>query len=176
MPARRTVSLTLRHLGKHPQGPSARPHPRVVFGPVRTTKQAGLGSVSIPARAREEPGFAIRRWLTEAGPFVPDRSDAKQKDPTMPQIIPDDKARQGPSGRPVLGVLIGALALLAVAVTGYLVWVGSTSPDNPSQDAARQTATGDPKGSGDNPTNRVPSANPAYPAPAEPNATGATRP
>ena len=42
--------------------------------------------------------------------------------------------------------------------------------------ATAKTATGDPKGSGDNPTNRVPSANPAYPAPAEPNATGATRP
>ena len=77
--ARRTVSLTLRHFGKHPQGPSARPHPRVAFSPVRTTKQAGLGSAPVPARAREEPGFPIRRWLTEAGPFAPDRPDANRK-------------------------------------------------------------------------------------------------
>jgi hypothetical protein len=93
----------------------------------------------------------------------------------MAQILPDDRARQGPPGRPVLAVLLGALALLAVALTGYLVWVGMESPDHPSQDAARQAATGDPKGRG-NPTDRISPANPAYPAPAEPSATGATRP
>jgi hypothetical protein len=93
----------------------------------------------------------------------------------MPKIVPDDRARQGPSGRPVLGVLIGALFLIAVSITGYMIWVGSTSPDHPSQDAARATATGDPKGSGGNPSTRVPPANPAYPAPSEPSATGTTR-
>ena len=55
----------------------------------------------------------------------------------MAQIVPDDRARQGASGRPVLGVLIGALLLLAVAIAGYMIWVGSTSPDDPSQDASR---------------------------------------
>jgi|EndMetStandDraft_7_1072992.scaffolds.fasta_scaffold3236645_1 hypothetical protein len=78
----------------------------------------------------------------------------------MAPIVTDNRARQGPPGRPVLGVLIGGLALIAVALTGYLVWVGSTSPDSPTQDAARQSATGDPKGN---------------PPPAgDPNATGAT--
>jgi len=81
---------------------------------------------------------------------------------SMAHIVPDNRARQGPPGRPVLGVLIGALALVAVALTGYLVWVGSTSPDSPTQDAARQSATGDPKGN---------------PRPAgDPSTTGATKP
>ena len=80
----------------------------------------------------------------------------------MARIVPDNRARQGPPGRPVLGVLIGALALVAVALTGYLVWVGSTSPDSPTLDAARQSATGDAKGN---------------PRPVgDPSATGATKP
>lgn len=91
----------------------------------------------------------------------------------MPQMIPDDRARQGGSGRPVLGVLIGALALLAVAITGYMIWVGSTSPDSVSQDASRQATTGSPSGSG-NPSDRVKPENPAYPAPSDPSATGTT--
>jgi hypothetical protein len=84
----------------------------------------------------------------------------------MRKIVPDDRARQGPSGRPVLGVLIGSLALLAVAVGGYLVWVGISSPDNPSQEASRAAVTGSTSGSGGNPTDRVSPANPAYPVPA----------
>ena len=55
----------------------------------------------------------------------------------MAKLIPDDRSRQGPSGRPVLGVLIGALALLAVSIVGYMIWVGATSPDSPSQTASR---------------------------------------
>jgi hypothetical protein len=93
----------------------------------------------------------------------------------MPKIVPDDRARQGASGRPVLGVLIGSLALLAVAVVGYLIWVGATSPDDPSQNASRAAVTGSPSGSG-NPSDRVKPENPAYPAPSEPTATGATKP
>jgi hypothetical protein len=93
----------------------------------------------------------------------------------MRKVVPDDRSRQGPSGRPVLGVLIGALALCAVAIGGYLVWVGMTSPDNPSQEASRSAVTGSPSGSSNaNPTNRTSPANPAYPAPAEPSATGTT--
>jgi hypothetical protein len=92
----------------------------------------------------------------------------------MSKIVPDDRARQGPSGRPVLGVLIGSLALLAVAVGGYLVWVGMSSPDDPSQEASRQSVTGSTSGSGSNPTDRTSPANPAYPAPADPTATGTT--
>ena len=93
----------------------------------------------------------------------------------MPQIVPDDRARQGASGRPVLGVLIGSLALLAVAVVGYLIWVGATSPDDPSQNASRAAVTGSPSGSG-NPSDRVKPENPAYPVTTDPSATGTTRP
>ena len=93
----------------------------------------------------------------------------------MPKIVPDDRARQGASGRPVLGVLIGSLALLAVAVAGYMVWVGATSPDDPSQNASRAAVTGSPTGSG-NPSDRVKPENPAYPAPSDPTATGTTKP
>ncbi|MGO4572258.1 hypothetical protein [Microvirga sp. 2TAF3] len=88
----------------------------------------------------------------------------------MPKIVPDDRARQGPPGRPVLGVLIGALVLCVVAIGGYLVWVGLSSPSNPNQDASRSAVTGS---SSSNPANRT---SPAYPAPAEPSATGTTNP
>ncbi len=90
----------------------------------------------------------------------------------MVQQIPDDRARQAPPGRPVLGVLIGSLLLLAVAVTGYLIWVGSTSPDDPGTNAAREATTGSTTGSTNaNPGNRTQPENPAYPAPgAQPSA------
>lgn len=84
----------------------------------------------------------------------------------MVQQVPDDRARQGASGRPVLGVLIGSLLLLAVAVAGYMVWVGSTSPDDPGTNAAREGTTGSTTGSTNaNPGNRTQPENPAYPAP-----------
>jgi hypothetical protein len=92
----------------------------------------------------------------------------------MTKIVPDDQARQGASGRPVLGVLIGALVLLGVALAGYMIWVSAESPDAVSQDASRQEVTGSTSGSGNNPTGRVPPANPAYPAPANRSATGST--
>ena len=93
----------------------------------------------------------------------------------MNKIVPDDRARQGASGRPVLGVLIGALALCVLALGGYMIWSGSSSPDSASQDAARQTATGSPSGSSNaNPTDRVSPANPAYPVPTDRSTTGST--
>ena len=49
----------------------------------------------------------------------------------MAQILPDDRARQGPSGRPVLLVLVAALVLCGVAIAGYLTWVTMTSPSSP---------------------------------------------
>ena len=75
----------------------------------------------------------------------------------------------------LFGVLIGALALLAISLTGYMIWVGSTSPDSASQNASREAVTGDEQARR-NPTDRISPANPAYPTPAEPSATGATRP
>jgi hypothetical protein len=94
----------------------------------------------------------------------------------MREVLTDDKARQGPRGRPVLGVLIGGLALCAVAIGGYLVWVGMTSPDAPGQNASRNAVTGSPSGSTSNPSDRTPAANPSYPQAAQPSATGSTAP
>ena len=81
----------------------------------------------------------------------------------MPRIVEADvEARQGPKGRPVLMVLIGAFALIGLYLLSMLFWAGSTSPDSTSQDASRTAVTGSPTGS-TNPTDRTPSANPAYP-------------
>src|SRR5690554_2025484 len=94
---------------------------------------------------------------------------------TMPKIIRDDRARQGPFGRPGLGVLLGGLALAAIAAAGLMIWIGATSPDSATQDASRQAVTGSQEGSSNaNPTDRISPANPAYPAPANPTATGTT--
>jgi hypothetical protein len=91
----------------------------------------------------------------------------------MNNVIKDDRARQGPKGKPVLGVLIGAMVLCGVALAGFMLWAGSESPDAPGQDASRQAVTGSQSGSSSaNPTNRIQPENPAYPAPAEPTATG----
>ncbi|HEX2553182.1 MAG TPA: hypothetical protein VHL98_05735 [Microvirga sp.] len=91
----------------------------------------------------------------------------------MPRLTTDDRARQGPSGRPVLWVLIGAMALCAVATIGFMLWAGSESPDHASQDASRAAVTGSTSGSSNaNPTDRISPANPAYPVPANPTATG----
>jgi len=93
----------------------------------------------------------------------------------MQKVVKDDRARQGPKGKPVLGVLIGAMVLCGVALAGFMMWAGSESPDAPGQDASRQAVTGTRSGSTDsNPTNRIQPANPAYPVPTEPSATGAT--
>jgi hypothetical protein len=90
-------------------------------------------------------------------------------------LTTDDRARQGPPGRPVLWVLGGAMALCAVALVGFMLWTGSESPDAASQDASRQAVTGTQSGSSNaNPTDRISPANPAYPVPANPTATGST--
>ncbi len=65
----------------------------------------------------------------------------------MVKIVSDDRARQGPSGRPVLVVLIAALFFCGIAIAGYLTWVTMTSPTSPSQDASRASVTGSPTGS-----------------------------
>ncbi|MBB4040592.1 putative iron-regulated membrane protein [Microvirga flocculans] len=95
----------------------------------------------------------------------------------MAQQIPDDRARQGGPGRPVLGVLVGSLLLLVVAVAGYMIWVSARSPDNPGTDAARSATTGSTTGSTRNPSSRVEPANPAYPVPgAQPSASEPPKP
>jgi hypothetical protein len=94
----------------------------------------------------------------------------------MTDILPDNRARQGPKGRPVLMVLVGSLILLGVYMVSLMLWSGAESPDHSSQNASRQTVTGSPSGSGSNPSDRTPSANPAYPAPTDPSSTGTTKP
>ena len=92
----------------------------------------------------------------------------------MARIVPDQTARQGPKGRPVLMVLIGAFVLIGIYLVSMMIWSGSTSPDSTSQDASRTAVTGSPSGA-QNRTDRTPSANPAYPL-REDQTTGSTRP
>jgi cytoskeletal protein RodZ len=88
----------------------------------------------------------------------------------MRKIVEDERARQGPKGRPVFLVLIGSFLLIGIYLLSMLVWSGSDSPDSASQDASRQQ-TASPSSSH---ASRTPPANPAYPAPASPTATGST--
>jgi hypothetical protein len=90
----------------------------------------------------------------------------------MARIVQDQTARQGPKGRPVLMVLVGALALIGLYLVSMLIWSGSTSPDSTSQDASRTAVTGSPTGSA-NRTDRTPPATPAYPL-REEQTTGST--
>ncbi|KMO18950.1 hypothetical protein [Methylobacterium platani] len=100
-------------------------------------------------------------------------------DPNRTVETPTD-ARQGAKGRPVLYVLIGSLALLAIAMVGLLSWNGANAPKDyasQSQDASRREITGSANGSGGTSSANsagVPAGNPAYPAPAEPKSTGST--
>ncbi|HYI89439.1 MAG TPA: hypothetical protein VEY05_06010 [Beijerinckiaceae bacterium] len=89
----------------------------------------------------------------------------------MPKIVEDDRARQGPTGRPVFLVLIGSFLLLGLYLVGMMMWSGSETPNSPTQDASRQSAS--PPAASSN-TSQTPAANPAYPAPASPSATGST--
>jgi hypothetical protein len=93
----------------------------------------------------------------------------------MARIVEDQTARQGPKGRPVLLVLIGAFALIALYLVSMLIWSGSTSPDSTSQEASRTAVTGSPSGS-TNRTDRTPSANPAYPLRDDQTTGSTTRP
>jgi hypothetical protein len=92
----------------------------------------------------------------------------------MARIVETDKeARQGPKGRPVLMVLIGAFVLVGLYLVSMLIWSGATSPDSPSADASRTAVTGSPTGG--NKTDRISPANPAYPL-QESQTTGSTTP
>jgi flagellar basal body-associated protein FliL len=83
----------------------------------------------------------------------------------MAKIIADDRARGGGRGSPVLIVLIAALVLCGLALTGFMFWTGSQTPTSPQQAASeRSTNTTSSTNS-----SRVPAENPAYPAPSAPN-------
>jgi hypothetical protein len=90
----------------------------------------------------------------------------------MPRIVSDEDARGGERGRSTLIALVCALVLVGVALAGYMMWSGSQSPDAAAQNASRAQTTGSVTGKGSGPsssnTSAVPSANPAYPAPAVP--------
>jgi hypothetical protein len=91
----------------------------------------------------------------------------------MAEKVPDQRARGGGKGRPVLIVLVGSLVLLGIYMVTLLGWSGSTTPTSPQQGASQATNA---PASGSN-TSRVPTENPAYPAPARSSAgtTGGTR-
>ena len=88
----------------------------------------------------------------------------------MTKIVSDNRARQGPKGRPVLMVLLGSLFLLGVSTIGLMMWMGS-EPRGSSPEAGRGTASGPAS----NPSARTLPSNPAYPAPTDPAATGTTQ-
>ncbi len=96
----------------------------------------------------------------------------------MPRIDSDD-ARGGGRGKPMLIALVIGLVAAGIALAGFMMWSGSQSPDAAAQNASRATTTGSPTGKGSGPassnTSAVPSANPAYPAPAVPSANTSGR-
>lgn len=85
------------------------------------------------------------------------------------EIVREERARQGPKGKPVLFVLIGSMILLAAFLAVYMIWVGSAPPDSArvnAPGASTSSGTTTPTGAG-NPTDRTVPANPAYPAPTD---------
>ena len=96
----------------------------------------------------------------------------------MAEQLPPEGARQGSRGKPVLYVLIASLVLLAVATVGLLAWNSANSPkDYPSQsqDAARKEITGRSNEPSSSNSSQAPAGNPAYPAPAVPDANSAPK-
>ena len=92
------------------------------------------------------------------------------------KLITEERARQGPKGRPVLMVLVGSLLLLGICLAIYMFVATRTPPDSARVNAPGATTssgTTTPTGGG-NPTDRTVPANPAYPAPTD--ATRGARP
>ncbi len=98
----------------------------------------------------------------------------------MAEKLTTTEGRQGErNSKPVLWVLLGSLALLAVATIGLLTWNGANSPKDwasQSQDASRKEITGSVTGTGGTSTSNstaVPGGNPSYPQPAQKSANDA---
>jgi cytoskeletal protein RodZ len=84
----------------------------------------------------------------------------------MAKVVTDQRARGGTRGSPVLIVLVAAMILCGIAFVGFMLWGGAQSPTSPQQAASERA--NNPASSSN--TSRVPTENPAYPAPATPNA------
>lgn len=97
----------------------------------------------------------------------------------MARIVSDQDAKGADRGRTTLMALVTALVLLGVALAGFMMWSGARSPDSAAQNASRAETTGSVTGKGSGAassnTSSVPSANPAYPAPAVPSANQSGR-
>jgi flagellar basal body-associated protein FliL len=90
----------------------------------------------------------------------------------MARIVDEREVKQGSKGKPGFYVLVTSLSLAAVAMAGYLLWTGTSSPTNPSQESSRETVPGGSPSSTS--STSVPPANPAYPAPTATPNPGAT--
>jgi cytochrome c-type biogenesis protein CcmH/NrfG len=88
-----------------------------------------------------------------------------RKQPTERTVETDVRARQGPSGRPVLAVVTGSLALLAIYLIGMMAWSSWTVPSNPREELTRAEVAPLDR---ETEMEEIPPANPAYPAPAVP--------
>ena len=62
----------------------------------------------------------------------------------MAKIVDDRRARQGGRGRPVLYVLIGSFALIAVYMISALGWSGMTSPQQQAPATSGDSSAGIP--------------------------------
>ena len=83
----------------------------------------------------------------------------------MTRIVDEREVKQGSTGRPGFYVLVSSLGLAALALGGYLLWTGTSSPPSVSQEAARESLPGgSPTATG---STNVPPANPAYPVPTQ---------
>lgn len=90
------------------------------------------------------------------------------------ETIREERARQGPKGKPVLYVLIGSMILLGAFLSIYVFWASRTPPDSAHQNAPGATTSSGTTTTmgGGNTTSKTLPANPAYPAPTDRN-TGA---
>lgn len=82
----------------------------------------------------------------------------------MVNNVADQRARQGGRGRPVLAVLVGSLVLLGIVMVVLMSWNNSKSSTD-QQATSRPAAS---SGASSSNASRVPTENPAYPAPASP--------
>lgn len=85
----------------------------------------------------------------------------------MKRVVDDQRARQGPKGKPVLVVLVSSLILIGAALAIYMMWVDNESPPGTAGISSNPAETTQA------PMNSP--ANPANPAPAVPNANAPVR-